>query len=301
LAVNRFAYYLGKPWVDGAIQELLGLVRTFSPGQGACYECTLTEQARREMSLRYSCPLLARHNILLGKVPTTPTISSIVGAMQAQEVLKLLHHMPVEFGSVTHFNGLNNEMHTSAYVERDDCESHWTYGQIVELRDRSANRTTLAEMLAVARAELGGEAVLELDQEIVLSLDCPNCHTSTEVFRPLTRVSFDEGLCPACGQLRQVRMTHVISGDEPFLDRTLRSIGVPPLHVIRARNATEYRFYELTGDLAETLHFAHFSREAGAAPRGERISVKRPRPRVRLGDPVQEPVKISSRRVRLGR
>jgi DNA-binding transcriptional regulator YhcF (GntR family) len=42
LAVNRFCYWMNKPWVDGAIQELLGLVRVFVPGQGACYECTLT-------------------------------------------------------------------------------------------------------------------------------------------------------------------------------------------------------------------------------------------------------------------
>jgi len=89
LAVNRFCYWMGKPMVDGAIQELLGLVRVFVPGEGACFECTLTEQARREMSLRYSCPLLARQNILLGKVPTTPTISSIIGGLQAQEALKL--------------------------------------------------------------------------------------------------------------------------------------------------------------------------------------------------------------------
>jgi DNA-binding transcriptional regulator YhcF (GntR family) len=82
LALNRFCYWMNKPLVDGAIQELLGLVRVFVPGQGACFECTLTEQARREISLRYSCPLLARQNILLGKVPTTPTIASIVGAAQ---------------------------------------------------------------------------------------------------------------------------------------------------------------------------------------------------------------------------
>ena len=66
LAVNRFAYWVNKPWVDGAIQEFFGLARTFIPGQGACFECTLTEQARRNLSVRYSCPLLARENILLG-------------------------------------------------------------------------------------------------------------------------------------------------------------------------------------------------------------------------------------------
>src|SRR5579859_2157345 len=130
LAVNRFAYWLNKAWVDGAIQELLGLVRVFVPGQGACFECTLTEQARREMSLRYSCPLLARHNILLGKVPTTPTISSIIGGMQAQEILKLIHRLPVEAGKTTHFNGMTNEMYTTAHLPREDCESHWTYGKI---------------------------------------------------------------------------------------------------------------------------------------------------------------------------
>src|SRR5262245_32488777 len=42
LAVNRFCYWMNKPWVDGAIQELLGLMRVLKPGEGACYECTFT-------------------------------------------------------------------------------------------------------------------------------------------------------------------------------------------------------------------------------------------------------------------
>ncbi len=154
LAVNRFAYWMNKPWVDGAIQEFLGLVRVFIPGEGACFECTLTEQARRDLSLRYSCPLLARENVLLGKVPTTPTISSIIGAMQAQEALKIIHALQVEPGKVIHFNGMTNDMHTSAYRPREDCESHWIYGDVTEL-PASASRTTLADMLRIARADLG--------------------------------------------------------------------------------------------------------------------------------------------------
>lgn len=55
-------------------------------------------------------------------------------------------------------------------------------------------------------------------------------------------------------------MTHSITGSETFLHHTLASIGVPPLHIIRAYNATEYRFYELSGLLTETLHFAHFKK-----------------------------------------
>lgn len=257
LAVNRFCYWVNKPWVDGAIQELLGLVRVFVPGQGACYECTLTEQALRDLSLRYSCPLLARQNILLGKVPTTPTIASIIGAMQSQEALKLINDMPVQPGQVTHFNGMVNQMHTTAYVPRDDCESHWTYGNITELPAR-VERTTLDDLLRIACADLGLNAVIELDQELVTKLECPNCHTVEEVLRPLSEVTVEKGNCPTCGVLREASLTHVITGEEPFLHRTLASVGVPPLHIIRAHNGQEYRFYEMSGDLAEALHFRDF-------------------------------------------
>ncbi len=257
LAVNRFAYWMNKPWVDGAIQELLGLVRVFVPGQGACYECTLTEAALRDLSLRYSCPLLARANILLGKVPTTPTIASIIGGMQSQDALKLVHNLPVEPGKVVHFNGMTNEMHTTAYNVREDCESHWNYGDINELPAR-AERTTLDDLLRIARADLGKDALIELDQELITKLECPNCHTVEEVLRPLNDVSFEAAHCPTCGLLREATMTHTITGDENFLHKTLASVGVPALHILRANNGQEYRFYELTGDLAETLHFRHF-------------------------------------------
>jgi molybdopterin/thiamine biosynthesis adenylyltransferase/DNA-binding transcriptional regulator YhcF (GntR family) len=275
LAINRFCYWSGKPWVDGAIQELLGLVRVFVPGQGGCYECSLTEAARRDLSLRYSCPLLARQNILLGKVPTTPTIASIIGAMQAQEALKLIHGMPVEPGKVIHFNGMTNSMHTAAYLPREDCESHWTYGAIQELPAR-ADRTTLEDLLRIARADLGAEAVLDLDQELVLSLHCPNCHTTEPVLRPLSEVSFEDGHCPSCGVLRETELSHQITGSEDFLHRTLSSVGVPPLHVVRAHNAQEFRFYELSGDLPDALHFSHF--EGPEAPQTLPL-----RDRIRLG------------------
>jgi molybdopterin/thiamine biosynthesis adenylyltransferase/DNA-binding transcriptional regulator YhcF (GntR family) len=274
LAVNRFCYWMNKPWVDGAIQELLGLMRVFVPGRGACFECTLTETARRDLSIRYSCPLLARQNVLLGKVPTTPTIASIIGAMQSQEALKLIHSMPVEAGKVVHFNGLTNDMHTSAYVPREDCESHWVYGEVIELPAR-ADQTTLSEMLRITRQDLGPDAVIELDQELILTLSCPKCNTREEVLRPLESVTFEAGHCPTCGTLRETEMTHEITGAESFLHRTLGSIGVPPLHILRARNASEFRFYELTGDLPEALHFRHFEGPASPAtvPLRERISI----------------------------
>ena len=275
LAVNRFCYWMNKPWVDGAIQELLGLMRVFKPGEGACYECTLTEQALRDLSLRYSCQLLARQNVLLGKVPTTPTIASIIGGMQSQEALKLIHDMTVEPGKVVHFNGLTNMMHTTAYVPREECESHWAYGEITELPAR-AERTTLQDLLRIAHSDLGAQAVIELDQELITSLECANCHTVEQVLRPLSEITFEAGHCPTCGLLRDAQFTHQITGDENFLHRTLSSVGVPPLHILRAQNGLEYRFYELTGDLPEALHFRHFENNAPekTQPIAERIHLK---------------------------
>jgi molybdopterin/thiamine biosynthesis adenylyltransferase/DNA-binding MarR family transcriptional regulator len=285
LAVNRFCYWVNKPWVDGAIQELLGLMRVFVPGQGACYECTLTEQALRDLSMRYSCPLLARQNILLGKVPTTPTIASIIGGMQAQEALKLINGLPVEPGKVTHFNGLANEMHTTAYSPRQDCESHWTYGQVAELPAR-AERTTLGDLLRIARADLGPEAMLELDQELITQLACPIDHTVEQVLRPLADVTFEAGHCPTCGVLRESTLTHVISGEEKYLHRTLASVGVPPLHIVKAQNGVQYRFYELTGDLPDSLHFRHFESTRIRPPnKGSESHVARRPAQVKLPSP----------------
>ena len=306
LAVNRFCYWMNKPWVDGAIQELLGLMRVFKPGEGACYECTLTEQALRDLSLRYSCQLLARQNVLLGKVPTTPTIASIIGGMQSQEALKLIHNMTVEPGKVVHFNGLTNMMHTTAYVPREECESHWTYGDITELPAR-AERTTLQDLLRIARSDLGAQAVIELDQELITSLECPKCQTMEQVLRPLNQITFEAGHCPTCGTLRDAQFTHVITGDENFLHRTLSSVGIPPLHILRAQNGVEYRFYELTGDLSEALHFRHFEHNGSllVKPISERIRFKNEvqpssdvpgntaQGRVRLKDETAQPTAIA--------
>src|SRR5512141_948756 len=213
-------------------------------------------------------------------LPTTPTIASIIGGMQSQEALKLINNMPVEPGKVTHFNGMVNEMHTTAYSARDDCESHWTYGEITELPAR-AERTTLADLLRIARADLGPDAMLELDQELITQLECPNDHTVEQILRPLSEVTFEAGHCPTCGVLRESTLTHLISGEETFLHRTLASVGVPPLHIVKAHNGLQYRFYELTGDLPDTLHFHDFEQSRITLAPAPAVSAAK---RVRLKD-----------------
>jgi hypothetical protein len=200
--------------------------------------------------------------------------------------------MPVEPGKVIHYNGMVNEMHTTAYVPRPDCESHWTYGEVTELPAR-AERTTLEDMLRIARADLGPDAIIELDQELITSLKCSTCQTVEQVLKPLSAVSFEAGHCPTCGNLRETEMTHVITGEENYLYRSLSHVGVPPLHILRAHNGQDYRFYELTGDLPDALHFRHFE-QAGPSttPHGQVRILSDPQVRDTPKSPAKGRVKL---------
>lgn len=255
LSINRYCWAVGRPWIDGAIQELMGIVRVFWPGQGACYECTLTDVDYQIIGLRYSCPLLARENLQRGKVPTTPTSASIVAAFQTQEALKLIHNMEVQPGKAIMINGLTNDIYTTEYPVKSDCMSHSRLEPIVELRENTAAGTTVRELLHVARERLGEEAVLELDSELVVAMVCSHCGDETPVYKMMARLNESDTTCPTCHGKRDMKLTHRITGSEPFMGRMLADVDVSQLGIIRARNGSERVYYELTGDKKEFLKF----------------------------------------------
>ena len=255
LSINRFCWNVGQTWVDGAIQELMGIVRVFRPGVGACYECTLTDVDYQIINLRYSCPLLARENLLQGKVPTTPTSASIVAAFQTQEALKILHNLEIQPGKALMINGLTNDIYLTEYPVKAACMSHSRYEPIEELPDVRSDQTTLADLLARARARVGPEAVLELGAEIVVSLTCPHCATDTPVFKRMARLYEQEALCPTCGERRDLNLTNRITGGENYLDRTPAEIDMPPLSIVRARQGDQRVYLELTGDRETFFQF----------------------------------------------
>lgn len=255
LSINRYSWATNRPWVDGAIQELMGIVRVFWPGEGACYECTLSDEDYQMITLRYSCPLLARENILKGKVPTTPTSASIVAAFQTQEALKLIHGMEVQPGKAMMINGLTNDVYTTEYPVKETCLSHSRLDPIIEMISLGAHNTTLAILLDSARKELGTETVLEFDSEIVVSMTCPDCGQKSDVFKRMGRLYESEFQCPSCDGRREMEMTHRIDGSEPYLDKTLSEFDIPALGIVRANNGHDRIYLELTGDKDTFLEF----------------------------------------------
>lgn len=88
--LNRLCMRANVTWVDGGIDGLEGTARVFMPGKN-CYACNLGPEALKDLSYRLSCTSAIKRNEQAGHVPTTPVIASIIGAVEAQEAIKLLY------------------------------------------------------------------------------------------------------------------------------------------------------------------------------------------------------------------
>lgn len=252
LVINRHCYRLGRPWIDGAIEQIQGVARVFIP-DGPCYECTMSEIDWQLLQKRRSCNLLTRDEMENGKTPTTPTISSIVAGVQCQELVKLLHGLPTISGRGWVFDGLNTEGYQIQYQHNDGCLSHDPIEEVLEL-DASVERFTARQLLDCARRRLGTEAQIELARDILEGLVCPQCGSHETIFTSLGRVTAARANCPNCsGVRREVKTFYRIRGDESFLDCTLAEIGVPPFDIVIARSGDRAIGLEFSADRPRVL------------------------------------------------
>lgn len=250
LAINQNCYKLGKTFIDGAIEALGGFARVFAP-PGPCYECTMTEADWRMINQRKSCALLTHEQMAEGKIPTTPTSSSIIAGVQVQEMLKILHAdrgLPTLAGKGYVFNGLTHDSFIVEYQKKPDCMSHDAYGPAEKMPWR-AEETTLEQVLEKAQADLGEGAVVDFDRDIASVASCA-CGHQKPLFAPVHKLRGADLACPECGKTMQFETFHTLTGGEDFLEKNLGEIGIPPLHIFCGRRGMEERYYECTGDEA---------------------------------------------------
>jgi molybdopterin-synthase adenylyltransferase len=247
LWVNRQCWKVGTPWIDGGIQEINGVVKVFVPPNSACYECAMTENDYRLINLRYSCPLLRREDIQAGKVPTSPTISSIIAGMQVQEALKLIHGMPVEAGTACVFNGITNQFYKTAFQRRDDCLSHETYPEPITL-PLSVETHTANDLFVTlaAQLEINGPMQLELDRDLVMSATCAPCQLERRIMKPQQLVEIEDAACAKCGQTAKPNLIHSVDSESDLASETLAALGVPRQDIVRIIAADREHFVLLT-------------------------------------------------------
>jgi adenylyltransferase/sulfurtransferase len=256
LSINRACWKLRRPWIDGAIEQIQGVARVFSPllhPDGPCYECTMSETDWKLLQMRRSCNLLSRSQMQAGKTPTTPTISSIIAGVQCQEAVKLLHGLDTIAGKGWVFAGLSAEAYIVDYQAKADCLSHDALSEIIPL-DGGARQITVANLLEKAREKIGPDAQLELAREVLHKMVCPQCGDQQELFISLGKAKDDLVNCPKCQTGKREAVTFFkIRGDEPFINRLLGDIGVPAFDIVIARNEAKEIGFELTGDAATML------------------------------------------------
>ena len=253
LWINRCAWKMNRPWIDGAIEGVNGVARAFVAGAAPCYECTLGETDWKLLEQRMSCNLLLREANTEGKVATTPTISSVIAGIEVQEAVKLLHGMPTLAGSGFVFEGLNHTSYKVEYTANPDCMSHFTFADVVELQQKSSE-LTLEDLRQRAARDLGASnVVVEFSRDIVHELECPQCGTREEQFVPVGSIRYEQGRCPMDGQMRVVKTIHSYSGSESFGTRPLDALGLPLYDVFSVRTGEAEKAYLIGGDKIQVL------------------------------------------------
>lgn len=170
--INRHAMRAGIPWVDGAIDTLEGTARVFRPGEN-CYACNLGPEGLRDMARRMSCAGMIRRNIEAGKAPTTSIAASVIGAVEAQEAMKLLHPQELQEGEQTSLCGKMFYYEGQHLTTRlvgfkaydDDCAVHDRWEPVRKLPLTVA--MTVEETLRVLQASLQARQV-----NVSLTDDC---------------------------------------------------------------------------------------------------------------------------------
>ncbi len=237
--INSACARTRRTWVDGAIEGLSGIVRVFSPHHGTCYECTMNATDRKLLAERRSCALLARDAVRRGHVPTSAVAASIVGAMEVQEAIKVVHAQPTLTGEGLHLDGLFGQVSRIAYPRRADCPGHEDLGPIVPLGLGVAD-TTLGALLDRAESALGAGASLDLSRDVIVRLHCSSCGAMTPGRAVLGTVRESQAACPGCGAHRAIEITSSVSRDGLVdLALTPAELGLPPFDIIVARQGME--------------------------------------------------------------
>lgn len=252
--INSACARTGKLWVDGAIQELSGVVRVFDPRRGPCYECTMGETDRRLLAQRQSCARLAREAASLGHVPNTAIAASIIGSFQALEALKILHDHRDSAGWGLHIEGFSGEVSRVSYPRREECLGHEALPRIQPL-GLSSQDITVGELWRRAEAAFGSGTVLDLSRDLVLSLTCPSCGLEVPGGCVVGAIREAEAACPRCGVHRVLGFVSSLGPDmDAIRDKTPRELGLPLLDIVVVRQGLqEKEAWVFDGDAPEVL------------------------------------------------
>ncbi len=250
LFINQSCWKINKPWIDGAIEVLTGVARMFIPSGGACYECTMSDIDYKLINKRKSCMMLGLDEIMEGKIPTTPTIASIIAGVQVQEAVKFLHHredLMILNGKGFIFNGSINDSYIIEYQRNEDCPSHYTFDKIHKL-NKKFDKVRMKDVIEFGQNYFkDSNFVVEFNNEIVYELEDVNKKEFKEYFANLNLMSVKDVKLED-GNLLKIKSFHNLSSESELTkklkDKKLADLKIPYNDIIILRKDNEETYLE---------------------------------------------------------
>ena len=264
--LNRLCLRAGKTWIDGGIENMSGNVRVFSPGVN-CYECGLSREEFNHIMLRTGCADVVRLQEKAGRVATTPISASIIGAIQVQEAMKIIHQAPdgstpfkMLAGRMLRYEGLMNTMNTYRYSSwKKNCMAHDFWKNVITCEALSATMP-VREAFDVLKELLGVEAmeINMLNNKFVERIIAEKTEEEFLTKIPESQLDSYIGKHAELRKLTYRTVFHKIyfeNIDEsfPYQDLTLEEIGIPAFDVIQVSTEKGMYYVELTKDASRYL------------------------------------------------
>ena len=259
--LNRLSLRAGKTWIDGSIENLTGVVKVYTPGV-SCYECGLSREEFNNIMLRTGCADVVRTQTSAGRVATTPISASIIGAVQVQEAMKVIHTeegRPVPFktlsGKMWRFEGMTNAVNVYKYSSwKNNCPAHERWDNVVRGENLSANMTI---------AQILGELKQLLDVD-ALEINMRNNKFVEKIISDKPEKEFDiripesqlDNYISSNEELRKLsyrtlfHKCFIENIDEyfPYMEMSLKEIGIPLFDILQVSTNKGQFFVELSAD-----------------------------------------------------
>ena len=259
--LNRLSFRAGKTWIDGSIENLTGTVRVYSPGV-SCYECGLSREEFTNIMLRTGCADVVRNQGSAGRVATTPISASIVGALQVQEAMKVIHldtdaakQFQTLQGKMLRYEGMTLTTNIYRFASwKNTCPAHDQWDNVIPCEGLSAE-LTVADALALLHKTLDTKTV-EINMLNNKFIDCIISDQPEKEFRVMIPESKLDDHIKHDAELRQLSYRTLfhkhfyenIDESFPYQELTLRQIGIPAFDVVQVSTEKGVFYVELTAD-----------------------------------------------------
>lgn len=261
--LNRMAMRAGKTWIDGSIENLTGAVKVYTPGVN-CYECGLSREEFNIIMLRTGCADVVRSQTSQGRVATTPISASIVGAVQAQEAMKVIHldsytdeKLPFTTlqGKMWRYEGLTNTTNIYKFASwKNSCPAHGQWGPVLKGDSMSADMT-IDEAMTELKKICGAPAVEInlMNNKFIEAIVSDSPEKEFNVMIPESKlddaISSDQEMRRLSYKTLFHKKFHEnINEYFPFRNLTLKQIGIPYFDIIKVSTRKGEFFVELTAD-----------------------------------------------------